>query len=107
MHNAYAGRRYTPLIYATLTGNAAMARALLDAGADVHCPDVGGMRPIHHAACLSDAEVLRLLVDRGGDVHCTDSQQRTPLVSCLAPSELRRIQSLMDAMWTRARLMHV
>jgi hypothetical protein len=31
MHNACAGRRYTPLIYATLTGNPAMARALLDA----------------------------------------------------------------------------
>jgi len=93
-----------------MAGNAALVRVLLDAGADVHCPDVGGMRPIHHAACLSDADVLRLLVDRGADVHCTDTQQRTPLVrGGLALCELRTKRAVLgvDGMWVRARLMEV
>lgn len=91
-----------------MAGNAALVRVLLDAGADVHCPDVGGMKPIHHAACLSDAEVLRLLVDRRADVHCTDTQQRTPLVSrsseLLALCEPRTVQGLCrrDVGWGEA-----
>jgi hypothetical protein len=36
-----------------MAGNVPMVQILLDGGADVHCPDVFGVRPLHHAACLS------------------------------------------------------
>lgn len=44
-----------------------IVRMLLEAGAPVNVPHLGGETPLHTAAYVGDAEVVRLLLDRGAD----------------------------------------
>lgn len=61
----------TPLHSAVATDAApvdiSILRMLLDAGAPVNVPHLGGGTPLHTAAFVGDAEVVRLLLERGCD----------------------------------------
>ncbi len=45
----------------------AIVRMLLEAGAPVNVPHLGGGTPLHSAAFVGDPEVVRMLLDRGAD----------------------------------------
>lgn len=63
--------RVTPLHSAVATDAApvdmAIVRMLLEAGAPVNVPHLGGGTPLHTAAYVGDAEVVRMMLDRGAD----------------------------------------
>jgi ankyrin repeat protein len=59
--------------------NAAVARLLLDHGADPHNPDKFDETPLLAAAWRNDTEVVRLLLAQKTNVNAQDDQGRTPL----------------------------
>lgn len=69
----------TPLMTATVMGNMAVVRALLDLGTPVDHADVAGITPLIRAAFGNQVEIARLLIDRGADVNHVDKAGMTPL----------------------------
>src|SRR4051794_37959301 len=60
--------RVQPLHSAAASRQLAIARALLDAGADVDARQEGGFTALHAAAHNGDVALVRLLLERGADV---------------------------------------
>jgi ankyrin repeat protein len=78
----------TPLLIACKNGNAAMVKALLDAGADIKATTADGATPLMTAAISGSAETATLLLERGADVNATEAaHQQTALM--FAASENR------------------
>jgi ankyrin repeat protein len=61
----------TPLHSASMQGDEAMARLLLDQGANVSAADYAGQTPLLFALRHQNEAVARLLVDRGADLSAT------------------------------------
>jgi ankyrin repeat protein len=59
--------------------NTAIARLLLDHGADPHSPDKFNETPLLAAAWRNDTEVVTLLLAQRSNVNAQDDQGRTPL----------------------------
>jgi ankyrin repeat protein len=79
--SAYSADGFTPLHLAAYFGQEAMARILLDRGAD---PDAVsrnpmGLRPLHSASVSQALPIVTLLVDRGADVNAKQHGGWTPL----------------------------
>ncbi len=55
-----------------------IVRALLDAGAPVNVPHLGGGTPLHTAAFVGDPEVARVLLERGADTSIRTDDGKTP-----------------------------
>lgn len=62
-------------------GHGALARWLIDQGADVNAAAENAARvaPLHAAAAVRDRETLRLLLDRGADPNARQQSDYTPL----------------------------
>jgi ankyrin repeat protein len=56
----------------------AVARLLLDRGADINARQAGGFTPLHGAAANGDRTMSELLVDRGADPSARNDEGRTP-----------------------------
>ena len=69
----------TPLLYAARDGRIDIARALLDAGAEVNLADANGITPLIAAITNNHPETARFLIDRGADIKAADWYGRTPL----------------------------
>lgn len=70
---------YTALVWAARNGSMGVAKALIEARADVNARDcaINGWTPLMHAIHKNNNEMARLLMDRGADVNakagkCTD-----------------------------------
>jgi hypothetical protein len=79
----------TPLMYATLYGDVASVRLLLERGADPNVRNDSGATALMWA--IADVRKTRLLLERGADVNVRSNDGRTPLLiaagrtgSCLA-----------------------
>jgi ankyrin repeat protein len=69
-----------PLTWAVDWGNIAVARVLIEAGADLQLLNHHGETALAHACEYGDTEIVRLLLDAGADVHCRGTAYgRTPL----------------------------
>jgi ankyrin repeat protein len=78
--------RQTALHYAAFYGNSAVARVLLESGADVATTDAHGRTPLHLAAvgeyddtASRRLQVAQLLLQYGADVNAKDLNGKTPL----------------------------
>ena len=69
----------TPLLYAARDGRVAIARRLVDAGADLELPDANGIRPLLMAALNNKMDVARLLIAKRANINADDFWGRTPL----------------------------
>src|SRR5260370_5280048 len=72
--DAIATTKYknTPLQTAMLTGQGAVARVLVEAGADVNHKQWEGFTVLHYAARPGKLDLVPLLINRGADVHPRD-----------------------------------
>jgi ankyrin repeat protein len=72
----------TPLMYASLYGDAASARLLLDAGADPKARNDAGATALLWA--VDDLEITRLLLERGADPNVMSADGRMPVMVAAA-----------------------
>jgi ankyrin repeat protein len=69
----------TPLLYAARDGRLDVARALLDAHADIESSDPNGITPLLSAITNNHPALARFLIDRGANIETADWYGRTPL----------------------------
>ena len=67
----------TPLHAALAGPTPDVARALIDAGADVNARQQGGVTPLQEAAANGATDLVRLLLEHGADAAATDDNGRT------------------------------
>ncbi|RUS91822.1 hypothetical protein EGW08_000393 [Elysia chlorotica] len=68
----------TPLALAAFWGYDAIARQLIEAGADINSPNSGTLwTPLHCAAFQGHGKVIMMLMDCKPDLHKVDAQGRT------------------------------
>jgi ankyrin repeat protein len=74
----------SPLLFAAREGNLAMARLLVDAGAEVNRPAANGTAPIVVAITNNHIELAMFLLDKGADLDAADPfYKRTPLYAAV------------------------
>lgn len=77
----------TPLISAAVFGKTEIARALVEAGADVNFKNNEGSTALHSAAFLCRLEIVEMLLENGADKELLNNYGSTALQSVLAPFE--------------------
>ncbi len=69
----------TALIHAAICGRAALAKLLIELGADINAADYSGKSALHCAAVSGSTEIARLLLDGGASVNAQDKRGFTAL----------------------------
>ena len=87
----------TPLSYAAGSGNATIAKMLLDAGARADYRDSAGATALHWAAQTGHAELITMLVAAKATVDAQNKQGITPLMMAAANSKVEAIRALLAA----------
>jgi hypothetical protein len=75
----------TPLISAAVFGKTEIARALIEAGADVNLKNNEGSTALHSAAFLCRLEIVEMLLENGADKELLNNYGSTALQSVSAP----------------------
>lgn len=75
----------TPLITAAVFGRTEIAKALIEAGADVNITNHDGSTALHTAAFLCRTEIVDQLLDQGADKGVVNNFGSTALQTVLAP----------------------
>jgi len=82
----------TALISAAVFGKTDVARALIEAGADVNIQNQEGSTALHSAAFLCRTEIVKMLLENGADKELKNIYGSTPLASVSGPfSEVKGI----------------
>ena len=79
---------YAPLILAIRCGRVAVARLLLERGADPNRANVDSIQPLIIACQRRACAMATLLLDFGADIEATDDRGRTPLIRACSRIEL-------------------
>ncbi|MEA2570688.1 MAG: uncharacterized protein QOI24_2689 [Acidobacteriota bacterium] len=81
---------FPPLGLAIFFRQPAMARLLIEHGADVNAPAENAQRvaPLHAAAAVSDRETAALLLERGADPNAKQDRDFTPLHGAAARGDV-------------------
>lgn len=96
--NAHSSRGMTPLkVAASVHGNIATLRYLLDKGADVKQIDESGADALQIAALKGDADMVRLLLEKGADARTADKGGYTALLNAFTVVDPERVRLLLDA----------
>lgn len=77
----------SPLIVAATFGRADVAKALIDAGADVDQQNNDGSTALHSAALFCHTEIVEALLDKGADKRLTNNTGSTALEAVAGPFE--------------------
>lgn len=68
----------TPLHLASIMGHNAIAKYLLENGADVKAQDSSGATPLHEALRYGNLEIARMLITAGANLNAADNIGKTP-----------------------------
>ncbi len=94
---AFAGPASGTLLGAAEHGDQALARTLLQQGADVNAAGVDGSTPLHRAVFTDHFEVATLLVKAGAKVQAADRYGVTPLALACLNGNAKMIRLLIEA----------
>ncbi len=86
---AHTKYRNTPLQTAMLSKQAAVARVLVEAGADVNHPQWEGGRALHDAVWQGNVELVRFFLSHGAKADVRDRRGETPLHEAARPQPRR------------------
>ena len=67
--------------------DASIARALIEAGGDVHATDNQGNTPLHRAVLIKEISVINVLIEHGANVNLPNSRRETLLHNASEPIE--------------------
>ncbi len=82
----------TPLIAACVFGKTEVAKALINAGADLTITNNDGATPLHVAAFFCDTAIVRALLDKGADKNALNGQGTTAFQTVSVPfSEIKPV----------------
>jgi ankyrin repeat protein len=97
--NASESFGITPLMVATIRGDARSVQLLLDAGAYVDANDLYGRTALAHAAAYAGPDVIERLVAAGAapDVRLLDYERRTPLMVAAERGRTEAVTALVAA----------
>jgi ankyrin repeat protein len=85
----------TPLILALARDKSALARFLIQHGADVNVQINGGTAPLHFAAGRGDLETTKALLTAGAEINAGDKAGQTPLFSAAKFGHFAIVQFLL------------
>lgn len=86
----------SPLHTAVRREHEALARAMIDAGANVNLPDNTGATPLHEAAEVNSLKMAKLLIENGADVAKSHALRRvTPLILAIKNDSRAMVDLLM------------
>jgi len=96
---AFSPDGFTALHLAAFFGKTAVARRLVQAGADVRVYSANDfhVQPLHSAAAGRHVEICRLLIAAGADVDATQRQGFTPLHSAAQNGDVELVELLLSA----------
>lgn len=99
---------YTALHYPAFFGGPDVARALVDAGADIEAVSRNemGARPIHSAAAGRHLDVSRLLIEAGADVNAPQHGEYVPLHQAAQHGDADLVELLLAAGADRDLALH-
>lgn len=96
--NARSTSGMTPLlIAASVHGNTATVRYLLDKGADLKAEGPQGADALQTAALKGDVEMVRLLLQKGADPKRADQGGSTALLNSFSVTDAERVKILLEA----------
>ena len=75
----------TPLILAAVFGRTAVAKALIDAGAEIDYQNKEGSTALHTAAFFCRTKILKMLLEKGANKNIKNQYGATPLESVQGP----------------------
>lgn len=89
---------FPPLGLAIFFGHGALARWLIEQGADVNAPAENAARvaPLHAAAAARDRETMRLLLERGADANAKQQGDFTPLHGAASRGDVEMAKLLLE-----------
>ena len=87
----------TPLVSAATFGKKDIAKALIDAGADLTIPNNDGATALHSAAFFCRVEIVQLLIDANADKTLRNKFGATPRETVMGPfSEMKPIYEMLQ-----------
>ena len=89
-------REWTPLMVASFHGNEAVAKLLIESGANPAACDRGGYTPLHWSALKGYAQVVAMLSSRL-DVNVQSTSGLTALLQAAAAGHVQAAQALINA----------
>lgn len=75
----------SPLITASVFGKNAMAKVLIDAGADLNFQNKDGSTALHTSAFFCRPEIVKMLLDKGADKTIKNKYDATPYETVALP----------------------
>jgi cytohesin len=93
---AHTKYRNTPLQTAMLSKQAAVARVLVEAGADVNHPQWEGGRALHDAVWQGNVELVRFFLSHGAKADVRDRRGETPLHDAARQGNVEMVQFLLS-----------
>lgn len=86
----------TALHHAAGHGMLALARVLLERGADPNARDSTGATPLHWAAVMDQRDLIKLLIEKGADVDARTKRDETPLHRAARVGRVNAVQLLIE-----------
>ena len=84
----------TPLMLASIKGQTALAKQLIDKGADVNQP---GWAPLHYASTYGHLELMNLLLEHHAYIDAASPNESTPLMMAAMYGTASAVKLLLEA----------